>query len=404
VLVYRIDGQYVLDSDRMRAHDDRVINATHVSMVDTRRDAPVVVTFEIPSSDAAGFEVSVTFVCSVSDPVAVVRGGVDARTALWGYLQAHPRTFELGLDYRLSEINELRRAVSAQVTAYSTIKPPGVPGMAVRMASVTVKNPEFLVQYEERHRGKDYDSRLARQDQELEHRLRTGQLLNEQSIDTVKQDHTHLLADRDQVHGQAAAASGARHRREQAGEQAAFELDQFDRRMDAIGTDPRRALMAAFAGGHIDASALSERLRELDQLDMEAVQRERQLELDRQLEIESARQTDQREDRDAQRANERERREDEREERRWRREQQQLRDQQIREDEREKFRARVELLKQAANNGHFDTVNLQADRLYAEVVGLGPTPVDSAPKPEILASDPRSVAKDDAASQVNEDE
>lgn len=415
VLVYRVDGSYVLDSDRMRASDERVINATHVSMVDTRRDAPVVVQFEIPSSDAADFEVCVTFVCSVTDPVAVVRGGVDAQEALHSYLHAHPRIFDLGLDYRLSEVNELRRAVSAQVTAYSTIKPPSVPGMTVRMASVTVRNPDAVAEYAEQHRGNDFKSRLARQDQENDHVLRAGQLLNDHSIESVQQDHDHLKADRDREHGNAAAAAGARHRREQATAQAEFELDQFSQRLDAIGTDPRRALMAAFAGGHIDAATLAERLRELDQVDLQAAQRELQLDREQRRELAEAQRAEDREVRTANREDERESRAAARDDERWRREEKRRRkdrrydddlrrEQQIREDERERFRAKVELIRQASRDGHLDMVNLHVEQLFGQIVGDRPAPLQAEAKPEIGAADSTDVLADDAATRVNEDD
>lgn len=115
VLVYRIDGQFVRDSDQMRASDQRVLNATHVSVVDTRPNQPVVIEIEVASADASTFKVVVTFACSVIDPVEVVSSGVDCRVALTGYLQAHSRIFDLGLDYRLEQFNELRSAVNAQI-------------------------------------------------------------------------------------------------------------------------------------------------------------------------------------------------------------------------------------------------------------------------------------------------
>ena len=86
MLVYRVDGDYLLDSARLRRGDDDVVRATHVSVVDMRSGAPVVVELSIPSRDAAEFAVHATFACTVTDPVAVVRDGVCAGIALRSYL------------------------------------------------------------------------------------------------------------------------------------------------------------------------------------------------------------------------------------------------------------------------------------------------------------------------------
>ncbi|MCY1145783.1 hypothetical protein OWR29_47980, partial [Actinoplanes sp. Pm04-4] len=144
---------------RMNGADEQVVQATHVSLVDMRRDAPVVTRLEIPSRDQSTFEVLVTFTCTVTDPIAVVRGGVNAEEALLGHLKAHNRIFELGLDYPLAEINEVRRLVSAQVKAYLTIRPPTVPGMSVAIKSVEITSPELIARYEQERLAQDYQVR-----------------------------------------------------------------------------------------------------------------------------------------------------------------------------------------------------------------------------------------------------
>jgi hypothetical protein len=404
VLVYRVDGQYVLDSDRMQPTDERVINATHVSMVDVRRNAPAVVRLTIPSADAADFEVVVTFTCTVTDPVAVVRGGVDAREALWSYLMAHNRIFELGLDYPLSEVNDVRRAVSAQVTAYVTIKPPAVPGMSVSIASVEVTNPEFLTDLEEKSRWKRVEAQLAEREQEHQHRLRAGQLLNDHSIESVQQEHKHRMDDRVHTRDRGKDVADAQHQQTLAKERAQFEREQFEETMKTIGDDPRRALTAAFVSGRIDATTLSEQLRQLDDKDRAAKLEELALErAERRLELAAKREDKQlkREERLRQeeqlRAKEQRLAEQDREDR--------LRDEEnSRQDERERFQWRIKLLQQAAEKGHFDMVNLHADRLYAEVVGLELTdgeatqqslPVGEAPVAELESEDSEAQVLED---------
>ena len=393
VLVYRVDGQYIVDSDRMGASDERVINATHVSMVDVRRNTPVEAVLTIPSADASTFEVVVTFTCTVIDPVAVVRGGIDAREALWSYLKTHHRIFELGLDYPLSEVNEVRRAVSAQVTAYATIKPPVVPGMSVSIASVEVTNPEFLKDLEEKNRAKEAELRLAEREQEDQHRLKTGQLLNDQQLETIQQEHRHLIDDRGQDRDRTMESVGARHWRAMAGEQADFERHQFAENMKTIGESPRRALMAAFVGGRIDASALAEQLRLLDEQDRGATLRELTLE----REHKRRKLGDRRSLEEQQRLDRLRQAEQEREDRI-------RREENLRQDERERFRLRIDLLKQAAEKGHFDMVNLQADRLYAEVVGL--TPIDGTATGSLpeAASPVAELESEDSTTQVREED
>jgi hypothetical protein len=441
VLVYRVGGNYVLDADRLNGADERVVQATHVSLVDMRRNAPVVVRLEIPSQDAASFEVLVTFTCTVTDAIAVVRGGVDAQQALWSHLKAHNRIFELGLDFPLSAINEVRRVVSAQVKAYLTIRPPAVPGMTVEVASVEMTNPEVLAKYEDSHREKDFEVRL--QELELAHQLRlaSGRQANEHSLandqldhdeqfDERKQravrreavataEHTVLLDSRAQHHRRDEAAAAAAHEQLLAGNRSAFARSEFALDMETIGHDPRRALLAAFADGRIDARTLSEQLRSLDDQDrvaqIEQAQRDREERLqllaaeredkrlaqdqrERREERERAeqrrREHEEREDRikreQAEREDRRHQEETEREERRRREDADRLVEQQVRQRQ-------FDLLKTMTAQGHFNTSDLQGDRLLAEFMNLSQPAVDGAEKPSLTttSSPPAENGHDD---------
>ena len=77
VLVYRVNGDYLVDRGRLRLDDEQVLNATFVSVVDMRLGAPVVVEIPVPSRDASQFTMRVTFGCTVKDPLAVVRNGIE---------------------------------------------------------------------------------------------------------------------------------------------------------------------------------------------------------------------------------------------------------------------------------------------------------------------------------------
>jgi hypothetical protein len=457
VLVYRINGDYVLDSDRMGGADERVVQATHVSLVDMRRNAPVVVRLEIPSKDAASFEVQVTFTCTVTDAIAVVRGGVDAGQALWSHLKAHNRIFELGLDFPLSEINEVRRVVSAQVKAYLTIRPPTVPGMTVSIASVEMTSPEVLADFEKTTRVKDYEVRLAELELAHQRRLAAGRQLNEHELANGQQeheaqlngrvrhsvrneaiaqsDHEVLLDGRVQQHKRDEAGADAEHAQMLAGNRSRFARSEFALDMETIGNDPRRALMAAFADGRIEARALSEQLRQLDDQDrlaqIEQAQRDREERLqlraadreDRHLEQEQKQKRKEREhaerlraldqardDRKNQEEREREDRlEHERNERvdRIRQETADREDRQRREDadrlaEQQERQSQLELLKTMTAQGHFNNSDMQGDRLLAKVMNLPQPEVAGAEKPSLPTGAAASASADDEGEDEDE--
>lgn len=142
VMVYRVDGKYHLDTGQGRLSDQPVVEASHVSVVDLRRNTPVTVLLPIPSAEASEFTVEVTFVCTVTDPVEIVAEGLtDAGLALRAHLRKHRQIFELGLDHRLKDVNTVRRNASAQVFAYITERPLRLDGMTVELESVQVRTP-----------------------------------------------------------------------------------------------------------------------------------------------------------------------------------------------------------------------------------------------------------------------
>jgi hypothetical protein len=450
VLVYRIGGNYVLDSDRMGGSDERVVQATHVSLVDVRRDAPVVVRLEIPSKDAASFEVLVTFTCTVTDAIAVVRGGVDAQQALWSHLKAHNRIFELGLDYPLSAINDVRRVVSAQVKAYLTIRPPSVPGMTVSVASVEMTSPEVLAGYEKSQREKDYEVRLAEMELEHQRRLALGRQYNEHTLADEQQEHEQKLNGRARhgirveavaqaEHEEVLDGRAHQHKRDEAiadaaneqllaGSRSAFARSEFALNLETIGNDPRRALMAAFADGRIDARTLSEQLRELDDQDRLAQIEQAQREREERLQLQSAEREDRRLEQELkQRRKEREHAEElrmsdlEREERqrqdeqkrqdrleqernaredRRRKEDIERTDRQRKEEaerlaEQQERQRQFELLKTMTAQGHFNNSDMQGDRLLATVMNLPQPEVDNAEKPSLPSDEPPAQIDDE---------
>ena len=216
VLVYRVRGQYVLDNAELDYEDDQVLAANHVTVVDCRRDAPVTVELTIPSADAAHFTLRVTFTCTVNDPVAVVRNGVNAQSALASYLTSRSRIFQLGLKYDLEGVNEVRQDVSAQIMALRTLKPPNIDGMSVDIADIGVLTPIQLANLREAMRKEADAYKLQSTKSDFAHKQRISTQLSDHEYADLKNQnrpraHVRHLRERTRdAHQEAAARSSAR--------------------------------------------------------------------------------------------------------------------------------------------------------------------------------------------------
>lgn len=229
-LVYRVNGRHVTENARTK--NDNLAKATSVSVVDVRREVPITVGTLIGSSDKAEFTVLATFACTVLDPAAVVRAGhADVSGQLLHYLENHHRLFELGLAHEVAEVEAVRRDVTAQLTAYATLKPPALPGMVVALARVEVPNPAELVEFERRRR-----------EQRNEHTLTYERTRQEQEISRDDQRHEHEL---ERVRHDYLAA-------------------EVERVRELLGGDPRTAALAAYVSGELTAADLAQRLQEED--------------------------------------------------------------------------------------------------------------------------------------------
>jgi len=148
ILVYRWGGSYVVDDGRSRLSEDHVVNATSVSVVDMREDAPVTVQVSIPSADVGEFTIQVTFLCTVKKPEEVVEAGLtNMADSLMQYVVRHQPLFGLGEEYQFGQINTVRRYVWAEVRAYVTIRPPRFRGMDFKLGNVQVLTPEALTEF-----------------------------------------------------------------------------------------------------------------------------------------------------------------------------------------------------------------------------------------------------------------
>ncbi|BEL04347.1 hypothetical protein Q0Z83_025380 [Actinoplanes sichuanensis] len=252
VLVFRMDGRYVLGGPGLGAGQD-LLDADSVSVVDLRREVPVMIELSLPSAEFADFTVRVTFVCTVLDPILVVREGRSSLApALYSHLRAHSRLLDVAVDFGIAEINSARRAIVAQIRAYLTVRPPAVNGVTMTLAGIEVLTPAELTEFEKARRHQRFDQELERE----------------------RHAHKRVLSS----------------------EQLAFERTEMKEAMALIGDDPLRALHLAFAAGRVDAAAVAEQLRserELerntereDRLRQQSQDREdRALQLDTQLQI-----------------------------------------------------------------------------------------------------------------------
>lgn len=239
VLVYRVGDRFVVDERRLGAYDDTVVSASSVSVVSVQRGTEVPVSFRIDSMDASAFMVRVTFVCSVVDPVIVVRDGqVDAADALLAYLRGYQDLFQLGLKHPISEINDVRTEAALHVRAYMARRPPEIPGMKITEANVQVETPTVLADL--------------------------GQLANQQLIELQKVRAEAQLEDRRQTHMLAKTAKLG----------------------DALGDDPRRALDLAHAEGGLSSQEYAEKLQQLADVRHQRGLADRQAATARQHEIE----------------------------------------------------------------------------------------------------------------------
>lgn len=389
VLVFRVDGDYVQDSGRLELRDDQVVRASHVSVVDVSRDAPVLVAVSIQSGEASVFTVHVTFTCTVNDPVLVVKDGVDAATTLRSYLTSHQRLFELGLQRKVSEINAVIRDVAAQVRAYFEIKPIVVPGMTIRLAGVQVLTPQELVEFQEKRRSSEREHQIARERQEHDHRLeydreRDGQTLedvrrrhretveldqreHDRTIQTGDQRHRHDIEYGDRRHERAITAEDERHQRMLLGERRQFERDEFNQDLEIINGDVSKALLHAVVTGKLDPRELADELRaEADRhhsLEERRLSREREYELAR-LER----------DRDYERLQ----REEDRHNRAIARDDRLQREKAQREDERRRYDANLKLVETLAARGFLDTQNIPVEKILEDVLDTAP-PAPSLP-------------------------
>jgi len=325
VLVWRVGSRYVIDRRELRAHDDTVVRASSVSVVSVRPGTEVEVSFRIDSQDASEFTVKVTFICSVLDPVVVVRDGqVNAADALLAYLRGYQDLFNLGLEHPIKEINKVRTRMAIQVKSYMTLRPPKIPGMEITSATVQIETPTVLADI--------------------------GKLTTAQEIELQKQNHAALLDSNRQTHILEKAS-----------------------RMEAVSRDPEAAFGLAYADGGMTSPEYAERIHQREESHLQRERMDAIAATTRQHEIEDRRdqrkwEFEDRADRWRYEAKQWDR-EDRKAEREWEHAQIEARRKDDLEAQRAQLNANIELLKVYAANGHIDTYNADIADLIRRIHG-----------------------------------
>ncbi|WP_033436140.1 hypothetical protein [Saccharothrix sp. NRRL B-16314] len=415
--VYRTRNQYVLDTTDLPLDSPTVADASHVSVVDVTADTEVVAELVIPSRDAANFTLRVAFLCTVVDPVAVVHtGGSDAAAMLSSYLKGHQRIFQLGLDYDLKDINDLRRKLDAQIRAYNTIEPPDFAGLTVTLASVEVMTPTQVA--------------------ELVAKLREAQQTH--TVKTTQLSHDHRLHELEQVHRQSAEVHDTEHSRSLDAMRREHIRRELMRTAEVVGSDPIAALYLAHAAGEVTTREVADELRRRQEREIGQDRDDLRLAVDHERSQERLRW-------EAERADVLHRQQAElrheswsREDRRWEIEAQARRDEAQRDFALEEYRAKreteradalrkaewkredrhlenavamkeldaqLDVVKALAAQGHLDTANLGPglNRLVTDLLGTRPTAVGTSDDDRAITAPPDQPDLPDDPDFVDDD-
>lgn len=243
VYVFRVGGNYRTFPEGMvfdPSHPD-VLDASSVSLVDTRARL-VDVDRPLPSvSEADNFTLRASFTCQVTDPTVIARQGIiDVTVPLRAYLMGDSDLPRVSAGHRVEEINAVRTEAGHRMTAYSAIVPPRVAGMSVEFVSAEVHASDDLRNWEQKLRDerRSWELQRGQRDFETQDALRIAELLSQGSdhidafgiarkeidvteaaarihrINEEESARRHKAETSDQAHAQALETSEAQMRRE----------------------------------------------------------------------------------------------------------------------------------------------------------------------------------------------
>ncbi|MFF7472539.1 hypothetical protein [Streptomyces sp. NPDC008092] len=186
VHVFRVGGNYRTFPEGMvfdPSHPD-VLDASSVSIVDTRARL-VDVERPLPSvSEADNFTMRASFTCQVTDPTVIARQGIiDVTVPLRAYLMGDSDLPRVSAGHRVEEINAVRAEAGHRMTAYSAIVPPRVAGMSVEFVNAEVYASDELRDWEQKLRDerRSWELRKGQRDFEAQDARRIAELLSQGS-------------------------------------------------------------------------------------------------------------------------------------------------------------------------------------------------------------------------------
>ncbi|MEU6025312.1 hypothetical protein [Micromonospora sp. NPDC047134] len=402
VWVYRVDGRYVVNRGELARDDDNVVRADCVSLVNVSRGMPVTVEMTIQSAEASDFTMRVTFACTVTDPAMVVRENVQASEAIRAYLQQDNKLSHLALNLRMADVNRLRREATGRIRAYTEVKPPEVHGLDLRFLGVEVLTPPDLEQFEQRRREAEAEAALKKQRIGFSRDDEIDAERHAQNLAGHRRGGRYAAEQADQEHDQERALKEQRHNQQLQAEQLEFARSEVQYAFDMFGGDPMKALIFAQARGEIDAKDLAERMVADERDRIEYTRRQGELDRDDdRLQITWAHE-EKTKALDAARERQREESSHDRlmelEEKRAAREDAREIRRENREDRHKQLDMQLDVLRELAKRGHLDMINVQVDKLVADIYGGGALAVtrsDSNALPK--AEDPVSVPAEESA-------
>lgn len=173
VLVVTVNGQStVLQAKHFRGNEDEIIEATAISVVDISDPRIVSIELTLPSaSPSDDFKLTVGFECRVTNAAEVVKRGVtDLHARLENYLSSYPEISNIGQDYNIGQLAQVRREVAATLQPVADLDPLTVPGMKVAMKSWRVTASVDHIEFSQSHVSIERETKLAQLRREAEAR------------------------------------------------------------------------------------------------------------------------------------------------------------------------------------------------------------------------------------------
>ncbi|SEK68993.1 hypothetical protein [Streptacidiphilus jiangxiensis] len=151
VFVFRVGGdyrEYPRDLVFDPTHPD-VLDASSVSLVDTRWRM-VTVDRVVPSiSEGASFTLRASFRCQVSNAVTVAREGInDVSALLSAYLGQDYKLISIAAAHAMTDVNAVRAEVKARLDASMAVAPPDIDGLSIEFMTIEVLTPHDVGEHE----------------------------------------------------------------------------------------------------------------------------------------------------------------------------------------------------------------------------------------------------------------